>query len=83
MAQNAEVASKTNITTRSAKNLSVLGTWLKIQRLVIMVMEMMMKLSKDHLFPKSQMYLQSISPPYALEKDKFFLIVLTMVEALS
>ena len=59
-------------------------------RLVAMVIVVMMKHSKDHLFLKSQTDLQSILPPYALtliayfsQKDEFPIIVLAMVEALS
>ena len=52
MAEDAEVGSRTSSTTRSAKNLSALGTWLRMLRLVAMVMVVIIKWLKDHLFSK-------------------------------
>ena len=90
MAEDAEVGSGTSSTTRSAENSSASGTWLRMLRLVAMVRVVMMKRSKDHLFPRSRADLWGILPPYAptliahlLQKDEFPLIVLAMVEALS
>ena len=83
MAENAEIASQTSSKTRLAENLSASKTWLRILKLVAMVMVVMMKQSKYPLFPKNQTSLQDILPFYTLEKDKFPLIVLAIVEALS
>ena len=69
MAKDAGVGSKTSSTTKSAKNWSASGTWLRMLRFVAMVMMVMMKWSKDHLFPRSQTDLQGILSPYALEKE--------------
>ena len=71
------------ITTRSIDKLLASKSGLRMLKLMAMVMVVMMKRSKNHLFSKSQTYLQSILLPYTLEKDEFFLIVLAMVEALS
>ena len=54
MAEDAEVGSGTSSTTRSTKNLSALGTWLRRLGLVIIVMVVIMKQSKDHLFLRSR-----------------------------
>ena len=67
MAEDAEFGSGTSSTTRSAKNSLASGTWLRMLRLVVMVMVVMMKWSKDHP-PKSRADLRGILPPYALEK---------------
>ena len=83
MAKNAEVGSKTSLENRSAKNLSTLGTWLRILKMVVIVMMMIMKRFKDHLFLRSQIYLLSILSSYTLEKNKFPIILLTKIEALS
>ena len=47
------------------------------------VMVVIMKRSKDHLFPRSETYLHGVLPPYTLQKNEFFLIVLAIVEALG
>ena len=81
MAEDAEVGSGTSSTTRSVKNLSAS---------VDMARDAEVgegnggdnKTVKDHL-PKSQADLQDILLHYALEKDKFPLIVFAMVKALS
>ena len=52
MAEDAEVGSGTSFTTRSAENSSASGTWLRMLRLVAMVMVVIMKRLKDHLFSK-------------------------------
>ena len=67
IAEDAKFGSGTSSTTRSAENLSVSGTWLRMLRLVVMVMVMMMKWSKDHL-SRSRADLQGILPPYAPQK---------------
>ena len=67
-AEDAEVRSGTSSTIRLAKNLSMSGIWLRMLKLVVIVMTVMMKRSKDHFFSRNQTYLQSILPPYALEK---------------
>ena len=54
MAEDTEVGSKTRPTTRSAENLSASWTWLRMLRLMTMVRIVMMKRSKDHLFPRSR-----------------------------
>ena len=80
MAKNAQVGSGISSTTRSAKNLLASETWLRMLRLVTMVM-VMMKRSNDYL-PRSRTYQRGILPPYAptliahlSQKDKFPLIV--------
>ena len=63
MAEDAEVGSGTSSTNKSAENLSASGTWLRMLRLVAMVIVVMIKRLKDHLFPRTQTYLQAILPP--------------------
>ena len=48
-------------------------TWLRMPRLVAMVIVMRMKWSKDHLFPRSRTDLRGILPPYASKKRWVFL----------
>ena len=57
MVEEGEVGSGTSSTTRSAKNLLASGPWLKMLRLVAIVRVVIIKQSKDHLFPRSQTYL--------------------------
>ena len=57
-------------------------TWLRMLKLMAMVMVVMIKWSKDHLL-KDQANLQSILPPYTPKKDEFPLIVLVIVETFS
>ena len=90
MAEDAEVGSGTSSIIRSAKNSSASETWLRMLRLVAMVIVVIKKQSKDYLFPRSQTYLQGILPPYAptliahlSQKDEFPVIVLAMIEARS
>ena len=83
IAEDAKIRSGISFTNRSAKNLLALETWLKMLRLMAIVMVMIMKQSKDHLFLRRQTYLQGILPLYALEKDKFLLIVLAIVKIIS
>ena len=52
MAEDVEVGSGTSSTTRLIKNSSASRTWLTMLRLLTMVMVVMMKRSKDHLFSK-------------------------------
>ena len=82
-AKDAEVGSEISFKTRLAKNLLASGTWLRMLRLVAIVIMVIIKQSKDHLFLRSQTYLQSILPFYTLEKDEFLLIFWAMIEALS
>ena len=90
MSEDAEVGSGTSSTIRSAKNSSASVTWLRMLRWVAIVMVVIMKRSKDHLFSRCQADLWGILPSYAptlivhlLQKNEFLLIVLAMVEALS
>ena len=70
--ENVGVGSKTSSTTKSAKNSSLSRIWLSMLRLLAIVMVVIMKRSKDHLFPRSQTYLRSILPSYALTLIVYF-----------
>ena len=83
MAENAEIGSRMSFTTRSSKNLSTSGNLAEDAELVAIVIDVMIKRSKNHLFPRNQMYLHGILAPNAAKKDEFPLTVVAMLKALS
>ena len=80
MAETVQVESKTSSIIRSAKNLP--SNMAHNVEIGSRVMEMMIKQLKIHL-ARSLMDLQSILSPYIPKKNKFLLIVLAIVKALS
>ena len=70
MAENTGVKSGISSLTKSAKNSLVLRNWLKMLRLVAIIIIVMINRLKDHLFQESKHIYRVFFPLYTLKKGK-------------